>query len=181
MVAAIVALFFAILIVLIILLIGQKKNSKTGENSIKENKKEKEEPPRPRPVLSPDYHANETVMLSGGNGAETSVLGSSSNGNMFESYGTLIRKSNNENCVIDKPSFTIGKDSLHVNFCIKDNSSISRQHATIESRNGITSITDNNSTNGTFVNSRRLSPRQPQTIQSGDVITLANEEFIYRF
>lgn len=180
-VAAIAALFLAILIVLIILLIGQKKNSKTGDNSIKENKKEKEEPPRPRPVLTPDYNASETVMLSGGNGAETSVLGSGPSGNIFESYGTLIRKSNNENCVIDKPSFTIGKDSLHVNFCIKDNSSISRQHATIESRNGITSITDNNSTNGTFVNNRRLTPGQPQTIQNGDVITLANEEFVYKF
>ncbi len=179
--SAIALLFLAILTILIILLISQKNRSKTKENSIKENKKEKEEPPRPRPVLTPDYHANETVMLSGVNGIETSVLGSDASANMFESYGTLIRKSNNENCVIDNPSFTIGKDSLHVNFCIKDNSSISRQHATIESRNGVTSITDNNSTNGTFVNNRRLTPRQPQTIQNGDVITLANEEFVYRF
>ncbi len=174
-------LFLVIMIMLIIVLIGQKNSSKIKENSIKESKKEKEEPPRPRPVLTPDYHGSETVMLSGGNGMETSVLGSGSSGSMFESYGTLIRRSNNENCVIDKPSFTIGKDSLHVNFCIKDNSSISRQHATIESRNGITSITDNNSTNGTFVNNRRLNPGQPQTIQNGDVITLANEEFVYRF
>ncbi len=178
--AGIVLVFIVLLIILIVLLLGQKKNPNNDDSKVKESKKEKEEPPRPKPVLSPDYHANETVMLSGGNGNETSVLDTGSSSSMYESYGTLVRKSNNENCVIDKPYFSIGKDSLHVNFCIKDNSSISRQHATIETNNGITSIKDNNSTNGTFVNNVRLIPGQAQIIQNGDIIKLANEEFIYR-
>lgn len=178
--AGIVLVFIVLLIILIVLLLGQKKNPNNDDSKVKESKKEKEEPPRPKPVLSPDYHANETLMLSGGNGNETSVLDTGSSSSMYESYGTLVRKSNNENCVIDKPYFSIGKDSLHVNFCIKDNSSISRQHASIESNNGITSIKDNNSTNGTFVNNVRLIPGQAQIIQNGDLIKLANEEFIYR-
>lgn len=178
--AGIVLVLITLLIIMIILLIGQKNRSKNNDDKVKDSRKEKEEPPRPKPVLAPDYHANETVMLSGGNGSETSVLDTGSSSSMYESYGTLVRKSNNENCVIDKPYFSIGKDSLHVNFCIKDNSSISRQHASIESSNGITSIKDNNSTNGTFVNNVRLIPGQAQIIQNGDMIKLANEEFIYR-
>lgn len=181
---AVIVVTLALLIVLIILLLGQKSGSNridSEEYNKKAKKKEKEEPPRPRPVLAADHRTNETIMLQGEFANETSVLGNGMSGSMYESYGTLIRKSNNENCVIDKSYFSIGKDSLHVNFCIKDNSSISRQHAVIESSNGLVTITDNNSTNGTYVNSQRLSPKQPQTIKNGDVIKLANEEFIYRF
>ncbi|MCR4635052.1 MAG: FHA domain-containing protein [Butyrivibrio sp.] len=187
-VSVVIVIIIALFVILIIILIGQKSNTNSidskqnnKDEDKKNKKKEKEEPPRPRPVLAADYHANETVMLQGGLTNETSVLGSGMSGSMYESYGTLIRKSNNENCVIDKQYFSIGKDSLHVNFCIKDNSSISRQHAVIESSGNLVTITDNNSTNGTYVNGQRLSPKKPQTIKNGDVIKLANEEFIYRF
>lgn len=178
-VVVIVLAIFASLIILITILMSQKNDAK-NDNSKTVKKKEKEEMPQPRQVLTPDHHANETVMLSGGVSAETSVLDSISSGSMYKSYGTLIRKSNNENCVIDKPCFTIGKDSLHVDFCIKDNGSISRQHATIESKNGLMTIADNNSTNGTYLNNQRISTNQPQILKNGDVITLANEEFVYR-
>lgn len=94
--------------------------------------------------------------------------------------GTLIRRKNGENTVINKAPFIIGKDSLNIDFRIADNSAISRRHAAINKTAAGIVIEDYNSTNGTYVNGVRVSPEQPVSIKSGDVIKLADEEFDYR-
>lgn len=45
---------------------------------------------------------------------------------------------------------------------------VSRRHAMISVRNGICMLTDLNSSNGTFINGRRLVPQQPVALRNGD-------------
>jgi|OM-RGC.v1.015044117 FOG: FHA domain len=49
---------------------------------------------------------------------------------------------------------------------------ISRRHALLFWRNGALHIMDNDSSNGTFLNGRRLPPREPAIIRNHDVIGL---------
>ncbi|SCY47211.1 trypsin-like peptidase domain-containing protein [Butyrivibrio sp. INlla14] len=97
-----------------------------------------------------------------------------------EFLGTLIRKKNGDNIVVNKDNFSIGKDSMNIDFRITDNSAISRRHALIKKINGEVVIEDNSSTNGTFVNGIRLAKGQIRGLKNGDSIKLANEEFVYR-
>lgn len=122
----------------------------------------------------------ETTVLNAGFSVEagTTTLGAKSFSSEF--LGTLIRKKNGENIVINKDNFVIGKDSLNIDYRIADNSAISRRHALIKKVNGEVIIEDNSSTNGTFVNGGRLPKGQSKAIKNGDVIKLANEEFDYR-
>ena len=127
----------------------------------------------------------ETGLLQSTGSAQsqgTTVLGSANAnyGNGSQIYGSLIRKKNMKQELINKASFVIGKDELHVDLCINDNSSISRVHATINSgENGIF-IEDCGSTNGTFVNDKRVMKGQPVRLTDGAKIVFANEEFEYR-
>lgn len=49
---------------------------------------------------------------------------------------------------------------------------ISRRHALLFWRNGTLHVMDNESANGTFLNGRRLAPREPQIIRNHDEIAL---------
>ncbi len=94
--------------------------------------------------------------------------------------GTLIRKRDMKQILIDKEEFFIGKDPLHVSFCINDNGAISRTHAIIRTDVSGVFIEDCNSTNGTFVNGRKIPAGQPVQLANGDVVKLANEEFDFK-
>lgn len=125
--------------------------------------------------------SSDTSILGGGDSDATTVLGSATpQSKRLTYFGNLLRRKNGENHVIDKTKYTIGKDSLHVDLCIKDNSAISRQHAVLEAKNGAMYITDLGSTNGTFLNGKRLAQGQANEIHYGDTILIADEEFGYR-
>ena len=94
--------------------------------------------------------------------------------------GTLIRKRDLKSILIDKEEFSVGKDSLHVSYCINDNVAISRTHAIFKSDETGVYVEDCNSTNGTFVNGRRRPAGQPVLLMNGDVVKLANEEFAFK-
>lgn len=49
---------------------------------------------------------------------------------------------------------------------------VSRRHARIYSREGVCYIEDLDSTNGTYLNSERLTPYLPYVINDGDILTL---------
>lgn len=57
--------------------------------------------------------------------------------------------------------------------------SVSRMHCRIEEREGRVVLVDLNSTNGTWVNGRRLDPSGEVTLQEGDEITLGRSVFTY--
>lgn len=91
---------------------------------------------------------------------------------------TLMRTSNGERAVIDKVSFVVGKDRS-CDYCIENNSSISRSHARFELQGNECFITDLRSTNGTYLNGKKLSPNSKSKLKSGDVIKISDEEFVF--
>lgn len=79
---------------------------------------------------------------------------------------------------ITVPEFAIGKNAGAVQGAVTFNRAISRIHCKITFLNGQYSITDLNSANGTFVNRIRIKPQESAPIQSGDVVRLADSDFM---
>lgn len=78
---------------------------------------------------------------------------------------------------VTKDEFVIGKKAELCDGVIDFNKMISRSHCRINRRGNQYTITDLQSSNGTFVNKVRLQPNQPHPINNGDVIRLANSDF----
>lgn len=91
----------------------------------------------------------------------------------------LIRKKTQQKVFIDKPLFHIGKDESQVDFCIPDNSAVSRKHAAIVSRDGHFYFVDRKSTNHSYINDLIIPPEEEFELCSGTRIRLANEEFLF--
>lgn len=89
----------------------------------------------------------------------------------------LIRRKTGEDICINKESFWIGKDAGYVDYCITDNTAISRRHALITIRDDVCYIQDNHSTNRVFVNGYVLEAGVDTRISNGDVIRMGDEEF----
>lgn len=132
--------------------------------------------PKP-PVMPPmmDDGADATGILNDGS-SETTVLG----GGQSVPPATLIRKKNNENITISKQVFKLGKERRKVDYCIADNTNISRTHADIVYKNGAFYIVDNHATNGTAVNGATVASGQERILKNNDIIKLADEEFQFR-
>lgn len=130
---------------------------------------------QPAPHTPASYGAatdtGETTVLTKDAG-ETTVL--TRNG------GTLTRKRTGETVKINMDHFVIGRERKTANYCITDNSSISRSHVTLTIRNGVTYLTDMGTANGTFVNGVKVIPRQEIALKNGDKITLADEDFEFK-
>lgn len=140
-------------------------------------------PPTPvqaRPVQMPAARpAGQTTVLSQGAG-ETTVLnqGSSETTVLNQNFGTLTRTRNHESVKINKAEFIIGRERSRVDYCISDNTNVGRAHAKILNRGGTAYLVDMNATNGTFLNSVKVSGTQA-ALKNGDKITLADEEFTF--
>lgn len=91
----------------------------------------------------------------------------------------LIRATTKEVVVVDKPIFKIGAEANAVDFCVSGNKSVSRVHASILTKEGNCYLIDHASTNHTFLNGMLLSSNVETLLKDGDVIRLANEEFIF--
>lgn len=116
--------------------------------------------------------AGETTVLNAGAG-ETTLLNSNVN------YGTLTRSKTGEKIKINCDNFVIGKELSRVNYCVSDNTSISRTHVRFTNKGGITYVTDLKTTNGTFLNSVKLQPNQETALNNGDKLSLSDEEFVF--
>ena len=79
--------------------------------------------------------------------------------------------------VVTKDEFVIGKKPELCDGVIDFNKMISRSHCKINKKGDQYVITDLQSANGTFVNKVKLQPNQPNPINNGDVIRLANSDF----
>lgn len=90
----------------------------------------------------------------------------------------LVRVKTNELIPILKKEFLVGK-SPDADYQVIDNKRISRRHATFTVSNGECYVTDNNSTNHTFVNGKLLQPGIEIMLSNDDYIRLADEEFKY--
>ncbi len=91
----------------------------------------------------------------------------------------IIRLKTGEQIKISSDSFRIGKDPFNSEYCVRDNSAISRCHALIKFVNGKWFINDLNSTNKTYINDRQIYPNMDIELFDGMSIKLANESFIF--
>ena len=186
----VVIVFSVVLVVLIIavaiLIIRQKGQNKEPKPKKKKNKKEELKKPFESNVVSTENSGKlsgvglETSVLGGANNDETSVLETNTSIGGAVSRGKLIRKKTGDNIDITKERTVIGKDSLHTDYCIRDNSAISRMHTVIIANSKGVYIEDAHSTNGTFINGRRLGDGEQIELRGGENIRLGNEEFIFR-
>lgn len=170
-----------VIVVILVVLSGNKKKKEEMERERMMRQRAEEQrrtAPVPRaearsynPVQEPSAGAGETSVLGEGRG-ETTVLGASA-----QSAAYMIRKKTNERVVLSAPSFTIGKERSRVNYCISDNTSVSRCHARISRKGSQYFVADMNSTNFTFVNGVKVVPGQEVALKDNDTVRFADEDF----
>ncbi len=78
---------------------------------------------------------------------------------------------------VTKEDFVLGKKPGLADGVIPFNKRISRVHCRLSRREGSFTVTDLGSTNGTFVNGRRLRPGEACPLGKGDRLRLADSEF----
>ncbi len=84
-----------------------------------------------------------------------------------------------EPVLISKFPFFIGKSKENVNATIED-ATVSQYHARIDrSDNGIFSLTDLNSTNGSFLNGIRLLPYEKMCLHEGDTVIISRRRYTF--
>lgn len=89
---------------------------------------------------------------------------------------TRINSREPEHIVLLQDQYMVGKLSMEADLVIRD-SSVSRVHAKIQRIDGQYILCDLNSTNGTFLNERRLMIQERVLIQPGDKIAFARAEY----
>jgi hypothetical protein len=90
----------------------------------------------------------------------------------------LARADKSKVIMLDQPTFYIGKEADN-SYAITDNDYVSAHHATILKRNGVYFLSDNQSTNGTFINNIRLNPNTEVKLEDGMHVKFANDEYIF--
>ena len=97
-----------------------------------------------------------------------------------EPTAVLCRVRTGEEKVVDKGELVMGKASSGVDYCIRDNTTISRGHAKILRHGTQYFIQDNDSMNHTYVDGRQVMKGEELPIQNGSRIRLSDEEFIFK-
>ena len=89
----------------------------------------------------------------------------------------LVRKRTGERIAINRTLFKLGKDASYVDYCIKDNPAVSRNHADILRKTDGYYLVDKGSLNHTFVNGKKLALDEYRKLEDGCLVQLANEVF----
>ncbi|MBP5326003.1 MAG: trypsin-like peptidase domain-containing protein [Pseudobutyrivibrio sp.] len=186
-------LLVVLIVVLIITKVSHKSDKEKKPKKEKKNKVEaqsndalakyvsKNDSEEVRKLGSIQENGSDTTILSGNIGVnETTILDAKNPISEQLKIGTLLRLKTGEKIVINKAYFTIGKDNLHVDYCMKDNRTISRQHVIFKQAKEGLYIEDNNSTNGTWLNGKKLVFGRAELVRNGDLIKISNEEFEYQ-
>lgn len=176
-IGVVVLLLIGIVILICKIAAGDKKNKK-------KEPEQKEPEITPAPSFAPYQQqmtfSNETTVLGMNSPMDmdaTTIL--SNRMGMEECKGYLIREKDGERIYLSKSLFIIGTDGLRVDYCIKDNKSVSRVHAQIRQIMGDFTLENLKATNGTYINGIKLQDMETAPLHSGDSICLANERFIF--
>ncbi len=94
------------------------------------------------------------------------------------SGGYLTHSVSGEVIKLSRAVTRIGRDPRYADRVI-DNKHVSSQHARIEQRDGRYTVVDEGSSNGTFLNGRRLERKQPAALRDGDVLAFAREQYVF--
>lgn len=95
-------------------------------------------------------------------------------------YPSLLRVMTGEVIFINKPVFRLGKEKSYSDYFVSNNSAVSRSHADIITRGHRYFVIDLNSKNKTHINDQPLTVQVETEIKDGDVLRLANEEFVFK-
>ena len=168
---------------LILFVVGRRRQPKIGEKDNSSLKKYGTVPPeyvngKPQfgttSLLKP-YHSEYPDVVIPQEGAEkTSLLGVNPRGMV------VMRMRTEEEFLVDKDVYMIGKERVRVDYCITSNPAVSRTHAKLTRKDGKLYIEDMNATNGTYVNGERIRPGEAVPLEVGDRFRLADEEFQVR-
>lgn len=123
---------------------------------------------------------NKTVIMGGGKEYGSTVIlggGSSQMTGQVHRVVRLTRRRTGQSMMINKEIFHIGREASFVDFYIGDNQAIGAIHADIFADDGQYFVSDRNSVNHTYLNGTMVAAGQPQLLKSGDVISLADEDF----
>ena len=94
-------------------------------------------------------------------------------------FPSLFRVLTEENIIINKPVFRLGKEKSYADYFVSNNNAVSRSHADIITRGQRVFVIDLNSKNKTYINDLPIPVQQETEIFNGDRLRLANEEFIF--
>lgn len=89
---------------------------------------------------------------------------------------TLLHQKEQRSLSVTKDWFRMGKSGGN-EYCISGNSAVSRRHAVIIKRGNAYYLKDTKSTNGTFLNGKRLEAEEEALLSDGDEFVLADEVF----
>lgn len=78
---------------------------------------------------------------------------------------------------VTKDEFLLGKKEGLVDGVIRYNAGISRKHCCLIRKGNSLYVQDLGSTNGTYINKKRLMPNEMQPLKNGDILALANSKF----
>lgn len=89
----------------------------------------------------------------------------------------ILRVQTDEKIELTQFPFLVGTERGNVAYCVTGNAAVSRCHAEFSMQDGECFITDQQSTNKTYINDCALAPLVPQPLKDGDSIRLGNEQF----
>lgn len=97
-----------------------------------------------------------------------------------EEYPVLVSMDpgKQENIVLDKSYMTVGKQNDQVDIFLTD-PSVSRIHASIEKEKDVWYLRDCHSTNGTYVDGKRLNPDEKTVLEDGMEIKFSERSFYF--
>ena len=125
-------------------------------------------------LLKPYHSEYPDILIPNEGGEKTSLLGINPRGMV------IMRMRTEEEFLVDKDEFLIGKERVRVDYCITSNPAVSRTHAKLTRKDGKLYIEDMNATNGTYVNGERIKAGTSIPLEVGDRFRLADEEFQVR-
>ena len=91
----------------------------------------------------------------------------------------ITRMRTGERFTIRKPRVTFGKRERTVDFCLRNNPALSRDHCVIQYRDGNFYIQDLNSSNFTYVDGIRVMPETEMILKNNSRIQMADEQFLF--
>lgn len=169
---AIVVIVIVVVVIIIVVVNGNKKKKAKQVPPVQQKVTPPVQQIQPNtPPVSPVQPGGYPTMPQDDGAGETTLLG----GGMGGAY--LIRKKNGEKIPITSQNFAIGKERRRVNYCISDNTSVSRYHVVIMKKDSDYYAADQKSSNFTFVNGVQLSPYQETLLTDRSTLKLSDEEF----
>ncbi len=136
--------------------------------------------PPPFAPINDYVHYREEVDDEVGGTVLLSSVNNPFNQNAAPKNPRLIRKRNNQEFPINKPVYRVGKEQRYVDGYITGNTAISRKHAEIVTRNNRYFIIDLHSTNFTYINHSIIARDTETEFYDGDIITFADEDFLFK-